>query len=126
MVKLFLGLSMLVWLPYGLYCFAEPSFLGEAAGVVGQTATGTTEIRAMYGGLQAGIGLLCLLALLRSAFARPTLIMLAFLTGGLFTARAAGLVLDGGISGYTAGALVFELLSTAAAITLLTRGSPAS
>lgn len=122
MVKAFLGFSALVWLPYGIYCFTTPSFLDGAAAIVAQSATGTTELRAMYGGLQAGIGLLCLVALLRPAFVRPAVVMLAFLTSGLFLTRLGGVVLDGGLSGYTAGGLFFELLSSGAAIVLLSRG----
>jgi hypothetical protein len=121
-VKVFLGVSVVVWLPYGLFCFVQPSFLGEVAGVVAHSATATTELRAMYGGLQAGIGVLCLIALLRVRFVRPALLALAFLCAGLFTARLAGLAVDGSISGYTAGGLVFELLSSGLAVALLLRG----
>ncbi len=126
MVKIFLGVSALVWLPYGIFCFTTPSFLGDAAGVVAQTGTGTTELRAMYGGLQAGIGLLCLVALVRPGIVRPALLMLAFLTAGLFSARLAGLFLDGDLSGYTAGALLVESLSAGLAVRLASRGEAAS
>lgn len=121
-LRIFLGFSTLVWLPYGLFCFVQPSFLNEAAGVLAGSATGTTELRAMYGGLQAGIGLLCLSALLRPAMVRPALLTLAFLTGGLFLSRLTGLLLfDGGLSGYTVGGLLFESVSAGGSIALLTR-----
>ena len=51
--RIFLLLSALLWLPYGIYCWLHPSYLAEAAGVVFQ---GSTELRAMYGGLQAALG----------------------------------------------------------------------
>ena len=59
MTRLFLAANALLWLPYGLYCFLVPEFLVEAAAVSATASTGTVELRAMYGGLQAGIGALC-------------------------------------------------------------------
>ena len=54
--RIFLLLSALLWLPYGIYCWLHPSALAEAAGVAFQSPTGSTELRAMYGGLQAALG----------------------------------------------------------------------
>ena len=31
--RIFLGLSVLLWLPYGVYCFFQPHALGDSAGV---------------------------------------------------------------------------------------------
>ncbi len=31
-IRLFLGFSALLWLPYGIYCFLQPNSLTEAAG----------------------------------------------------------------------------------------------
>lgn len=124
-IRIFLAISTLIWLPYGVYCFVHPGYLGEAAGVISMTATGMTELRAMYGGLQVGIGLLALAGLLHDSFRRHALVMLAFLCGGLCSTRIAGAVLDGGFSSYTASALVFEVGSTVAAVWLLQRMRPA-
>jgi hypothetical protein len=110
--RLFLGFSVLVWLPYGLFCVFQPGYLDEAAGLLARSPTGTTEIRAMYGGLQAAIGAFCLTALLRPTLRPTALLFVCYLTGGLFIARLLGLAMDGGGSGYTYGALGFELLST--------------
>ena len=41
------------------------------------------------------------------------------IASGLLVTRVGGLVLDGGLSGYTAGGLFFELLSSGGAIALL-------
>lgn len=110
--------STLVWLPYGFFCFVRPDFLHDAAGIAASTATGTTELRAMYGGLQAALGLLTLTAVLRPAVAPTALTVLAFLCSGLFLSRLIGAVLDGGLSAYTACALVFECSSAVAALRL--------
>lgn len=119
--RVFLGLSALLWFPYGLYCLFVPGSLAEAAGVVAQTPTGTTELRAMYGGLQAGLGLLAGFAVFRASLVRPALIALVFLTGGLASARLLGVALDGGFSSYTAMGLGFELATVAVASWLLRR-----
>jgi len=119
--RVFLGLSALLWLPYGLYCFFVPGSLADAAGVASQTPTGVTELRAMYGGLEAALGALCALALLRPGLVRPALVALGFLAAGLATARLAGVALDGGLSSYTAMALGLEVPTAAVACVLLSR-----
>ena len=117
--RLFLAANVVLWLPYGLYCLASPGFLAEAAGVAATTPTGTTELRAMYGGLQAAIGLLALAAVLRRDLERTALTALAFLAGGLFTGRLFGAFADGGLSGYTVGALVLESALTVLSVRFL-------
>ena len=117
--RIFLIVNVLLWLPYGLYCLVAPGALAEAAGVAATSATGTTELRAMYGGLQAAIGLLALAALLRRDLERTALTALAFLALGLFTGRLFGAFNDGGLSGYTIGALVLESTLTVLSVRFL-------
>jgi hypothetical protein len=75
----------------------------------------------MYGGLQGALGLLALAALLRPALAPGVLVSLAFLSIGLLSARVGGVMLDGGLSGYTIGGLLFELTSATLATSLALR-----
>ena len=75
----------------------------------------------MYGGLQVALGVLAGAALFRESLQRPALFTLAFVCGGLFMARILGAVLDTEFSSYTAGALIFELLSSTFATRLLRR-----
>ena len=119
--RIYLAISVFIWLPYGLYCLFMPSYLDGAAGVVGATPTGTTEIRAMYGGLQASIGVMCAVALMRMEIARSAMTAMAFLLSGLFIARLIGFAMDGSGSEYTHGVLVFEGLYSAITIFLLRR-----
>ena len=121
-VRLFLGFHALLWLPYGLFCVFVPSYIEGAASLAATPSTGTTEIRAMYGGLQAAIGVFALMALVRPALRRPALLMLAFLCSGLASARLLGVGIDGGPSAYTLFALGFEIVSAALAWWLLSRG----
>jgi hypothetical protein len=116
--RVFLGASALLWLPYGLFCLAKPSFLENAAGIAATTATGTVELRAMYGGLQIAIGVLCVLGYTASAWRHQALTTLGMLTAGLGLARLVGVAAGGGLSSYTAAALAIEFASTAVAFTL--------
>lgn len=104
----FLALSALLWFPYGLFCFFNPAALGVNAGLVFTTATGATELRAMYGGLQAALGLLAFAGMQREALRRPALVTLFTVTAGLGLARLLGAFNDGAWSGYTLMGLVFE------------------
>ncbi len=118
---IFLGFSALAWAGYGIYCFISPSLLAEIEVIAAVSATGTVELRAMYGGLQTALGLLAACGLLMATMARPALIALGFATGGLFSARLLAALLAGEFSAYTVGALVFEFLATLIAIILLKR-----
>jgi hypothetical protein len=124
--RIFLLLSAIVWLPYGVFCFLQPGYLEGAAGISAAAATGTIELRAMYGGLQAAIGALALLGARRPAFARAGLVTLAFLCAGLGGARLLATVAAAEASGYTAVALGFEWMSAGVAVWRLTREAGAA
>lgn len=118
-LRLFLAASALVWLPYGLLCFFDPGYLVGVAGVSASSATGTIELRAMYGGLQSALGILAGAAYFEPTLRRPALLALAFVCAGLFMARLLGALLGMEFSSYTLFALLFELLSCAFAARLL-------
>jgi hypothetical protein len=122
---IFLAASAAVWLPYGIFCFADPGFLAGAAGVAAATPTGSIELRAMYGGLQAGIGALALAAVFREGLRSSALACLAFLCAGLALARLFGAMIDAELSSYTLFGLGFEITSAACA-SLLFRRRPAA
>jgi hypothetical protein len=119
--RIFLGLFGLVSIPYGVFCFLRPGFLEDVAGVAATSTTGTVELRAMYGGLQAAFGALALLGALRPAFVHTALLTTAFLCAGLGLARLLGAIAAGEVSSYTAQGLVFEFGVTAIAVGLLRR-----
>jgi len=120
-LRLFLAVSALIWLPYGLLCFFAPEVLAEFAGVASTSPTGTIELRAMYGGLQAGLGVLAAAAFFQPTLTRPALVTLAFVCAGLFVARLLGALLGLEFSLYTMVGLLFELLSSTFATRLLAR-----
>lgn len=126
MLRIFLAINVLVWLPYGIFCFFQPGYLNEATGLAIGSTTASTEVRAMYGGLQTAIGCFALAALVRRALARSVLLAIAFLSCGLATGRLGGILADGGISTYTATAFGFELLLACSSFYLLSREPVAS
>jgi len=122
MHRIYLALSLLVWIPYGLYLLFSPDALEAIAGVSATSAAGRTELRAMYGGLEIAIGLLCLAGLLRARIAQQVLATIALLCAGLAAGRAIGLAFDTGAFGaYNGGALGFELFAAATAAWLAAR-----
>lgn len=124
--KGFLILTAIVWVPYGVMCFLDPAALAESTGVVASTPTASTEIRAMYGGLQTAIGVLALLAIFRSGLARSALVCLATLSAGLLTARLLGLAMDGGYTAYTGMAIGFEIFFFSSSFFLIGRREEAN
>ena len=118
LIHRFLAVLGALFLLYGLYCFVRPGFLAEAAGVSGTSATGVAELRAMYGGLQAAMGVLLLAAARDPRLELAGLAALAFVMPGLATARLGAAIFAGAWSAYTVGALAFELLTSAAAVAL--------
>lgn len=124
--RIFFALTALVWLPYGIFCFFQPGYLADAAGVAATSATGTIELRAMYGGLQAGIGAFALAAALRPALVGPALITSCFLFAGLALTRLLAAIGTGELTSYTIFALGLEWGSTLLAMWLLRRHSAAA
>lgn len=120
-VRLFLAVSVLIWVGYGFFCFLSPASLETGAGILAMTPTGTTELRAMYGGLQIAMGVLAGAGLVYGSLRRPALVALTFLTGGLAIARLIAAGLDGGFGDYTNFALGFEFISTAISLSLWMR-----
>ncbi|MFO0690546.1 MAG: DUF4345 family protein [Myxococcota bacterium] len=116
--RIFLALFGIFSLPYGIYCFLDPGFLADFAGVAATSTTGTVELKAMYGGLQAGFGALALFGALRPAHAPTILLATAFQCAGLGSFRLMGALSAGELSSYTTQGIAFELASTAIAFLL--------
>lgn len=108
--KSLLGVSALVFIAYGLVSLISPAIPSGLAGIVIATGDAYAEIGAMYGGLQTGIGLFCLLSLINPDYYRPGLVLLAVGIGALALARLISfLVTSDPVSSYTYGALVYEI-----------------
>jgi uncharacterized protein DUF4345 len=110
--RVLLWVSALVFIAYGLACLYSPLLPAGYAGLTLSNGDAYAEMGAMYGGLQLGFGVFCLMGALRMDFRGPALTALVLLVGGLAVSRlyftATG---DEPVAGYTYGALVFEWLT---------------
>lgn len=107
--KIILWICAVSFIGYGVACLVTPSLPAELAGLVIASGDGFAELGAMYGGLQTGFGLFCLLAALRPPLFRPGLLLLAVVIGCLASGRLISTLAGAEPVGvYTWGAMVFE------------------
>ena len=124
--KIVLLISAIAFISYGVACLFSPELPAAYAGLGLLNGDGYAEVGAMYGGLQTGFGVFCLLAALRPDLYRPGLTLLVIVIGGLALGRlfsALGAPGDPGF--YTWGALAYEL-ATAVLAGLALRARPAA
>jgi hypothetical protein len=121
--KAILSISAFAFIGYGLACLFSPELPASYAGLAMTTGDAYAEIGAMYGGLQTGFGIFCLLGALRTDFYRPALASLLLLVGGLAVARLYSTVIGSEpVAFYTYGAIAFESVTAVLAGVAL-RGS---
>ncbi len=107
--KVILWISAIVFIPYGLLCLLDPALPAGYAGLTMGSGDAFVEIGAMYGGLQTGFGLFCLLGALRNDFYRPALTSLLLVVGGLALARLYSTVTSTeAVGSYTYAAMAYE------------------
>ena len=117
-VLIFTGLS---FAGYGVACFLYPvAVAGYFTGLGMTEPAGLIEARAMYGGLQAGFGVFCLLAGFRRPWTVPGLTAIAWVMGALAVARVAGIGLHG-MAGWHGPVAVYEAVTAVLAIVALWR-----
>jgi hypothetical protein len=121
--KIFLGLTGLMFVGYGLLCLFVPATVAEATGLEAAGDVWNAEARAMYGGLQIAVGLIAGLGAMRDAYRRTALVTLAFLFVGLATGRLLGIALEGEPGAYNVFAFVYESVSAAITLALLAHQS---
>jgi hypothetical protein len=111
--KSILTISGLIFAAYGVACFLDPALPAALAGLTIDSGDGFAELGAMYGGLQFGVGVFCLLCAATPVYTRAGLLLLLLGIGCLALARLfSAWDADWMVGGYTWGALVFELLVT--------------
>ena len=125
-VRIFLGLSALIWAPYAVQLLIDPVTLTEAANVAATSATGTAELRAMYGGLQLALGLLALAGALRPRLAKYALAALGTVCAGLGVTRLGAAAVGDAFSSYTVTALSLEFVTLAGVLILWRRAQRAT
>ena len=118
-----LALAGLGFLGFGLAIVAAPEAVLAPVGISG-TAAGLVELRAFYGGLELGLAAFLFACAAKPAWRVPGLWSVALINGGIAAARLLGIGLSGEFTGFFAGALVWEIGFTVAAILAL-RGAKA-
>lgn len=103
---------------YGLACLASPGLVAEYAGMELPGPSALAEVAAMYGGLQAGVGLLFLYCAFRPQRVPQGLGLMVVLIGALALARTIGLLMHGP-SAYNLSALAYESVTVALAFLAL-------
>ena len=107
--KIILWISAIAFTSYGLVCFFNPQAPAGFAGLVMTNGDAYAEIGAMYGGLQTGFGLFCLLAAIKPEFRQAGLVILVMAIGLLAVGRLYSVLTgDESPGGYTWGAMVYE------------------
>ena len=107
--KIVLWVSTITFISYGLMCLISPSVPAGYAGLEMISGDGYAEIGAMYGGLQTGFGLFCLLGALRADLYRPALALLVMVIGSLALGRLYSTISSSDpVGGYTYGAMAYE------------------
>lgn len=124
--KIFLAVNAVLFVGYGLVCLVSPSVVAEQTGMQLATGIAAAEVRAMYGGLQTGVGLLALAGVLRPGLRPAVLLALVFLFFGLASGRLIGIVVEPDPGAYNLGAFVFESLFGAISVWLIARRSAAT
>lgn len=118
--RILLAVQALLLAGFGLAYFIRPQEMANLSGMLLMEPAALTDVRAYYGGLQLGLGLYLLLALLRTDLLRPALMLLVLLYASLFFARLGGLWLDGGLQQtFNLYAMLFEGVSAGLALYLL-------
>ncbi|MFY2763114.1 DUF4345 family protein [Arenimonas sp. MALMAid1274] len=116
--KWVLVLAGLGFLGFGVAIVIDPAVVLGAVGISG-TPAGLVELRAFYGGLELGFGAFLLACAWRREWFRAGLWLVALSNGGIAAARLLGIATSGEFTGFFAGALVWELGFTLAAVLAL-------
>ena len=93
--RLVLALIALTYAGFGFMFLFNPDAWSGIVAIALTTPAARTDFRAMYGGLEFGIGIFLLLCALRREFVRVGLFAGACALIAMATARSTGLLLDG-------------------------------
>ena len=113
--RIYLGVTGALFVASALFAFLDPHGLGAWLGIAAAGASGVTEIRATYGGLVLGIGLLLAAGAWSRNLALAGLLSMVFGVGGLALTRLVAEVFFGGpgVDRNQGIVIVFELAAVA-------------
>ena len=110
--KIVLWLTALVFIVYGTFILFAPQVPAGLIGFVLTNADARIEMIAMYGGLEIGVGLFCLLGALRQEYEKSSLMFILIVIGGLAISRLCAFALSSGsVTSYTYSAIAYESIT---------------
>lgn len=92
--RLVLAVTGTVFMAYGIAFLAVPALMAAGAGIALPVPTAVTDVRAVYGGLQLGLGCLLICWSRRPSLTTAGLYAIVATLGGITLARALGIVVD--------------------------------
>lgn len=107
-ITLFLSAS--IFLSVGLPFLFVPSIMSQQLSVSVSSVAALTEVRAMYGGLEVGLGLYLLLCLATTGGTRSGLSLVLFVVAGLVAARVIAVASDQHLGLFALAILILEIL----------------
>ena len=118
--KIILWISAVTFISYGLACFFSPGLPAGYAGLGLTNGDAFSEMGAMYGGLQTGFGIFCLIAAVKPEYHRSGLLLLVCCIGLLALGRLYSTVTGTEAVGiYTWGAMAYEFTTAIVAAVAL-------
>jgi len=93
--RILLALGGLIFLGFGILLLVRPEVLAEI-GISLESPTARADIRAIYGGLEIGVGLFLCVCALHESRVYFGLIGTAWITGFMAIGRLVGILLEGG------------------------------
>jgi len=105
--RIILAFTGCIFALYGLVCLANPATPAGYAGMEIAQASASTEVIAMYGGLQTALGVLLVAWAWRPHLVVPALVLVLVTVGGLALGRGSGLLRNGS-DAYNLGAVGYE------------------
>lgn len=109
LARIFLRLMAAMSIVFGLLYVAMPGPMLDAAGFGAVLASGVTDVRATYGGMQIGVGVFMLWAAGAESRVRGGLLLVLFTVGAIGASRSIGIMLDGDFSDFHLVGLVTEV-----------------
>ena len=104
-----LTLAGIGFLGFGLWLIVDPAGGLATVGIVAVNPAGLIELRALYGGLELGLGIYLLMCAARADWRRAGLWAVWLGNGGIGLTRLAGIASTGVFVPFFAYALVWEL-----------------
>ena len=124
--KVALWINAVVFLGLGVWLIVDPVGGLRGVDVTARSPAGVTELRAMYGGLELGLGVFGALAALRPAWRVPALWAFTLAVGGLGAARGLSSLLTAGHSSMLWTLFATEMVGTVMNIAALRQAQRAA